>query len=217
MDLTSIFAMAGNQSGARFQGGQTGCPFPNGVGVGSVSLGPDGNLWVTGAKGGQIIRINNPATAADTGFGTCADFVQVVASSPDGATTGDMAWIGHDLWSADGTSPFVISNADTTCQALAPGMTPTCAATSSLAAIGAATTSASDQMYPQLNGNNLYFGLPAVPGLPPVPGIIFWVADAHGAQTIDAAFINPADIAASLPASFSAKSISTWHPGPAGR
>jgi hypothetical protein len=202
VDLTSIFAMAGNQSGARFQGGQTGCPFPNGVGVGSVSLGPDGNLWVTGAKGGQIIRINNPATAADTGFGTCADFVQVVASSPDGATTGDMAWIGHDLWSADGTSPFVISNADTTCQALAPGMTPTCAATSSLAAIGAATTTASDQMFPQLNGNNLYFGLPAVTGPPLVPGILFWVADAHGAQTIDSAFINPADIAASLPASF---------------
>ncbi len=202
LDLTSIFAMAGNQTGARFQGGQTGCPFTDGVVVGAVSLGPDGNLWVTQGKGGSIIRINNPATATDTGFGTCADFVQVVATSPDGVTTGDLAWVGHDLWSVDGTSPFVIQNADTTCQALAPGMTSTCAATSALAAVGAATTTASDQIYPQLNGDNLYFGLSAVAGPPLVPGVVFWIADAQGAQTIDPAFINPADIAAYLPPSF---------------
>jgi uncharacterized repeat protein (TIGR01451 family) len=202
IDLLSVFGMAGNPSGARFHGGQTGCQLPQVQAIGSVALGPDGNLWATLAKGGSILRINNPATATDTGFGTCSDFVQVVASSPDGVTTGDLAWIGHDLWSVDGTSPFFISNADTTCQAMSPGMTPTCNATSALAAVGAATTTNSDQLFPQLNGNNLYFGLSAVAVAPTAPGRVFWVADAQGAQIVDPNFINPADVAAYLPPSF---------------
>jgi uncharacterized repeat protein (TIGR01451 family) len=198
IDLTSIFGMAGNQTGARFQGGQTGCPLPNGAVIGGVALAPDGNLWATQGKGGFILRINNPATATDTGFGTCADFVQIVATSPDGRLTGDLAWIGHDLWSVDGTSPFVIHNADTTCQAMSPGMTPTCVATNTLAAVGAANTTGSDQIYPYLNGNDLYYGLSAVAVAPTAPGQLFWVADVNGAQTVDPNFINPADIAASL-------------------
>jgi hypothetical protein len=198
IDLTSIFGLAGNVSGARFQGGQTGCPFPNAVVVGGVALGPDGNLWATQGKGGSIIRINNPAVADAVGFGSCADFVQVVASSPDGRTTGDVAWIGHDFWSVDGTSPFVIPNADTTCQAFIPGMTPTCTATNTLATVGAANTTGSDQVYPYLNGNNLYYGLSAVVVAPTAPGQLFWVADVTGAQTVDPNFINPADITASL-------------------
>ena len=199
IDLTSIFGMAGNVSGARFQGGQTGCPFPNAVVVGGVALGPDGNLWATQGKGGSVLRINNPANADVVGFGTCADFVQIVASSPDGRLTGDLAWIGHDFWSVDGTSPFVIPNADTTCQALTPGMTPTCAATNTLATVGAANTTGSDQVYPYLNGNNLYYGLSAVVVVAPnTPGQLVWVADVTGAQTIDPNFINPADVTASL-------------------
>lgn len=202
IDLTSVFAMAGNPTGARFQGGQTGCQFPALVPAASVALGPDGNLWVSFSKGSSIVRINNPAAATSTGFGACADFVQVVASSPDGRRTNDLAWIGHDLWSIDGTSPFVITNADTTCQAINPGMTPTCAAVNTLAAVGAANTTGSDQIYPQLNGNNLYFGLSAVPTPPTAPGQLFWVADAQGAQIVDPNFINPADIAAYLPPTF---------------
>jgi hypothetical protein len=203
LDLTSLFAMAGNPTGARFQGGQTGCQLPVVSPGASVALGPDGNLWFTLAKGGSIFRLNNPAAATTNGFGACADFLQTVAVSPDGKTTGDLAWVGHDLWSIDGTSPFVIHNADTTCQAFTPGMAPSCIAVNQLAAVGAANTTASDQIFPQLNGNNLYFGLSAVVVAPPLaPGNVFWVADAQGAQIIDLALINPADIAASLPASF---------------
>jgi hypothetical protein len=198
IDLTSIFGMAGNASGARFQGGQTGCPLPNGAVVGGVALGPDNNLWATQGKGGSILRINNPANADAVGFGTCADFVQIVATSPDGATTGDLAWIGHDFWSVDGTSPFFIHNADTTCQAISPGMTSTCTATSALAAVAAATTTGGDQVYPYLNGNNLYYGRSAVVVAPTAPANVFWIADAQGAQTILPNFINPADITASL-------------------
>ena len=107
------------------------------------------------------------------------------------------------LWSIDGTSPFVITNADTTCQAFTPGMTPSCIAVNQLAAVGAANTTGSDQYYPQLNGNNLYFGLSATVVVPPfTPAAVFWVADAQGAQIIDPAFISPGDVAAYLPASF---------------
>jgi hypothetical protein len=203
LDLTSLFAMAGNPTGARFQGGQTGCQFPALFPPASVALGPDGNLYATLSKGGSIFRINSPATATSNGFGQCSDFLQTVAVSPDGKTTGDLAWIGHDLWSIDGTSPFVITNADTTCQAFTPGMTPSCIAVNELAAVGAANTTGSDQYYPQLNGNNLYFGLSATVVVPPfTPAAVFWVADAQGAQIIDPAFISPGDVAAYLPASF---------------
>jgi hypothetical protein len=203
LDLTSLFGMAGNPTGARFQGGQTGCQLPVVSPGASVALGPDGNLWFTLAKGGSIFRLNNPGAATSTGFGSCADFLQTVAVSPDGKTTGDLAWVGHDLWSIDGTSPFVIQNADTTCQAFTPGMAPSCIAVNQLAGVGPANTTASDQIYPQLNGNNLYFGLSAAVIVAPFkPAAVFWVADAQGAQLIDPAFISPADVAASLPASF---------------
>ncbi len=200
IDLTSIFGMAGNPANARFQGGQTGCPLPNGAVVGGVALGPDGNLWATQGKGGFVLRINNPATADTLGFGTCADFVQIVATAPDRRTTGDLAWIGHDFWSVDGTSPFVIPNADTTCQAITPTMTSTCPATNVLAAVGPATTTGGDQFYPYLNGNNLYYGVSAAVIVAPfTPANLFWVADAQGAQALTSNFINPADVAASLP------------------
>jgi hypothetical protein len=198
LDFTTIFAMAGNPTAARFQGGQTGCPLPTNSTLptnpafGSIdfaALGPDGNLWLAGTKSGGILRVNNPATASSTGFGTCEDFVQVVATTPDNAVSNGIAWLGHDLWGADGTAPFVIRNADTTCQALGqvPTQTPTCTATAQLAAVGAVTTMVGDQQFPQLNGNNLYFATAA-------PGQVFWAGNVSGAQTLDLTFINTAQL-----------------------
>jgi hypothetical protein len=198
LDFTTIFAMAGNPTAARFQGGQTGCSLPSNSTLptnptfGSIdfaALGPDGNLWLGGTKDGGILRINNPATASSTGFGTCDDFVQLVATTPDNASNNGLAWIGHDLWGADATAPFVIPNADTTCQALGstPTQTPTCTAASALAAVGAVTTMTGDQQFPQLNGNNLYFATTA-------PGEVLWAGNVSGAQTLDSALINSAQL-----------------------
>ncbi len=203
LEFASVFAMAGNPTGARFQGGQTGCQFPLKAAADTAILGPDGNLWATTKRGGQIFRINNPATADKLGFGTCDDFLQTVALAPDGRRATSLAWIGHDLWSSDGGGAFVITNADTTCQAISPGMTPTCASVPALGgAVAAANGASSDQIYPQLNGNNLYYGVSAVLVAPTAPGLVAWVADAQGAQIITPDIINNADIAASLGAVF---------------
>jgi Fibronectin type III domain/Domain of unknown function DUF11 len=178
LDFNNVFAMAGNITGSRFSGGTTGCTFPNDstqtllvnglpqtVPLGSpdgLALGPDGNLWIAFKKQGAILRINNPATASATGFGTCADFVQLVAEGTDPGGGNGIAFIGHDMWGADEGGPFVIKNADTTCQALGTTFpqTPTCnpvpATTATFAAL-APTAIYSDQTYPYLNGNNLYF------------------------------------------------------------
>jgi hypothetical protein len=182
LDFNNVFAMAGNITGSRFSGGTTGCAFPDDstetilapdgvtpiavpMGVpNSLALGPDGNLYIGFKKQGGILRINNPATASSAGFGTCADFIQLVAETPGGGGNG-LAFIGHDLWGALEGGPFVIAKADTTCQALPPSVTPVqqavckavVAQTPAFAAL-TPTTVYSDQTYPYLNGNNLYFG-----------------------------------------------------------
>ena len=142
LDFNNVLPLAGNITGSRFSGGTTGCAFPDDstetilapdgvtqiavpMGVpNGLALGPDGNLYIGFKKQGGIIRINSPATATSAGFGTCADLVQLVAQTPGGGGNG-LAFIGHDLWQAGEGGPFVIKNADTTCQALPPSITPT--------------------------------------------------------------------------------------------
>jgi uncharacterized repeat protein (TIGR01451 family) len=208
LDLNSTFAMAGNPTNARFQGGQTGCQFPLNstlaapppTGAGDyVALDPEGNLWIGFKRNGAIMRINNPAAATTTGFGTCADFIQLVATTPDNRRTNGMAWLGHNFWAVDGTGPYVIVNGDTTCQALGstPQTTPTCVGdqTQLQAAAGAATMDG-DQTYPALNGDNLYFGLG-------VPGNTIWATNVSGGpavQQVDPAVIDIAQLVAAFPA-----------------
>jgi len=174
LDFNNIFAMAGNITGSRFTGGTTGCPFGNDSTTGTspalpigrpngAALAPDGSLWIGFKKTGAMLRINNPATATSVGFGTCNDFVQLVAATPSRGGGNGIAFIGHDLWGADNNGPFVIHNADTTCQALSqtPPQTPTCAGVPPTVPAFAALAPAAlygDQTYPYLNGNNLYFG-----------------------------------------------------------
>jgi uncharacterized repeat protein (TIGR01451 family) len=192
LDLTNAFTLGGGASGrkATFVGG-TGCPLPTtGVQPNSAALSPDGDLWVGFLDSGDIVRFNSPATATETGFGSCAQFVQKVATTPDATTSIGLAWIGHDLWSGDGVSPFVIPNADTTC--LVP---PSAACTTAngtviptLAAVGVTLSLSGDQFYPATNGNNLYYG---------VGSQVAWVGNVAGgpaSQTLTVTYMNEAGI-----------------------
>jgi len=147
--LAGGLELVGNPTGAKATG-NPGCLFPGNpapLTPDALALGPDGNLWIGFKRGAEIMRIKNPANFD----GNCANSIQVVALAPDGRTTAGLAWIGHDLYGADGNSPFIIPNADTACS-------PTCTPISILPQVAGVSAVLSDQNYPSLNGNNLYFG-----------------------------------------------------------
>jgi hypothetical protein len=180
LDFSSVFIMGGSTTGARFGGGTTGCPFPFAPATegppNALALSPLGDVWVGFKKGTDIVRFNSPGTATSTGFGTCAQFIQIVAT--DSKLTNGLAFVGHDLWGADGTSPFVIKNADTTCLVPPNGV---CSVVNVLAAVGAnAVATMSDQYYPATNGNNVYFALQpgVVAGAPPPHNDVAWLGNA---------------------------------------
>lgn len=217
LNFDSLFIMGGNTTGSRFGGGTTGCPFPVPI-IGppnSLALSPLGDLWVGSKKDTVIMRFNSPGTASQDGFGTCAQFIQVVATVTK--ISDGLAWIGHDLWGADGTSPFFIKNADTTC--LVPPHGTCSAATGELVSVlnaapvaGNVTATMSDQYYPATNGNNVYFTLAPAGG----PDNVAWLGNASAATaamtgtTIDTAFyglFNPPGGPAAMGAQFTIQNL----------
>jgi uncharacterized repeat protein (TIGR01451 family) len=199
LNFASLFVMAGNTTGARFGGGTTGCALPGNPGLpDAATLSPLGDLWVGFKKSGSIVRFNQPGIASDTGFGTCDTFITPVATV--NKISNGLAFIGHDLWGADGTSPFFIKNADTIC-AVPPHaacVAPTDVINVLAGTIGAAATATmSDQVYPAINGNNVYFTESPAGG----PFNTAWLGNASGATadmsatTLDTTFygtFNPA-------------------------
>jgi hypothetical protein len=202
LNFASLFVMGGSTTGARFGGGTTGCALPGNPGTPhSTVLDPLGNLWVGFKKSGTVLRFTQPGTASETGFGTCEQFIVPVATinkKSDG-----LAFIGHDLWGADGTSPFFIKNADTTCMVPPHGI---CLAPTDIigvlaaAPVGAAAVAVmSDQYYPATNGNNVYIALQQAPTVPPAPPApqdnVAWVGNASAADatmantTLDVTFM----------------------------
>lgn len=182
LDFNSLFIMGGNTTGSKFGGGTTGCALPGNPGLPSAAaLSPLGDLWVGFKKSGTILRFNSPGTATQDGFGTCTSFIQTVGTV--NKITNGLAWIGHDLWGADGTSPFFIKNADTTCLVSPHG---TCSAGTgevvnvlTAAPIGAlATAVMSDQYFPATNGNNVYFTIAPAGG----PDDVAWLGNASAAS-----------------------------------
>src|ERR1700742_1825083 len=89
------------------------------VQMSSVTLGPDGNLYIGWIRNGTIARINNPTTFDPSSDADCAS-IQVPIFAADarlgaggaaGHTFG-LAWIGHTLFGADNISPWFKDNAD---------------------------------------------------------------------------------------------------------
>ena len=216
LNFASIFIMGGSTTGARFGGGTTGCSLPGNPGTPhSTVLDPLGNLWVGFKKSGAVLRFTQPGTASETGFGTCDQFIVPVATI-DTKSDG-LAFIGHDLWGTDGTSPFFIKNADTTCMVPPHGICTSTAVPADIvyvlgaAPVGAAAVAVmSDQYYPAINGNNVYFALQEAPAVPPAPpnppDNVAWLGNASAADpgmantTLDVTFMGTFDpIAGSTP------------------
>jgi hypothetical protein len=202
LNFASLFVMGGSTTGARFGGGTTGCALPGNPGTPHATvLDPLGNLWVGFKKNSTVLRFTQPGTASETGFGTCDQFIVPVATVSK--LTQGLAFVGHDLWGADGTSPFFIKNADTTCMVPPHGI---CLAPADIinvltaAPVGpTAVAVMSDQYYPATNGNNVYFALQQAPAVPPAPQVIpdnvGWLGNAAAADpgmantTLDTTFM----------------------------
>jgi hypothetical protein len=121
----------------------------------SAVLGPDGNLYIGFKASGDILRVAAPQTEPLP----CAN-VQVIGSTPDGRKNFGLGFIGHDLFGGDGLAAWVIPSAD---QCLTPQNGNTlCHGTNILVAQTAVPSFVmSDQLYPALNGRNLFVGNPS--------------------------------------------------------
>jgi uncharacterized repeat protein (TIGR01451 family) len=117
----------------------------------SASLGPDGNLYIGFKKSGNIIRITAPQTQP---LPPCSN-IQVIGTTADQFKDFGLGWIGHDLYGGDSLALWIIPNAD---QCLIADQSP-CRGTSVLQPLTATPTFVmSDQVYPNLNGTNLFVG-----------------------------------------------------------
>ena len=130
-----------------------GCGIPGNV-PDAAMLGPDGALYVGFKASGNILRINSPQTEPLP----CSN-VQVIGTTPDNRKDFGLGFIGHDLFGGDGLSAWIMVGADV---CLKPGIgTTPCQATSILVPQTAAPTYVmTDQLYPALNGRNLFVGKP---------------------------------------------------------
>ncbi|HET9283235.1 MAG TPA: fibronectin type III domain-containing protein [Candidatus Angelobacter sp.] len=116
----------------------------------SISLGPDGNLYVGFRKNGNVIRVLAPQSASVP----CAN-MQVMGQGFDHKITKSLAWIGHDLWGEDVVGLWRIGNADQ-CFTPVNNFTPCQASALFRAVVPNGFSMVTDQAYPATNGNNLY-------------------------------------------------------------
>jgi len=147
IDVNGQALLAATKAGNKIPPGT--CFLPGGTLPSSAAMGPDGALYVAFLRGGgAIVKLSHPEQEPFD----CAN-IETVASTPDGKKNFGLAWIGHDLYGGDGTSAWVIPNADILCSAAAQ-----CTGGNILAAqTNAPVAMTSDQVYPSLNGQFLYF------------------------------------------------------------
>jgi uncharacterized repeat protein (TIGR01451 family) len=134
---------------AEFLGDSNGCGLSGNFPF-AIALGPDGDLYLSFKKNGNLVRVLAPTAASVP----CSS-VQVIGSTADAKIGKGLAWIGHDLWGADGIGLWRIANAD---QCFAPANNfSTCRGITLLRSLVPNPFGVfSDQIYPALNGNNLY-------------------------------------------------------------
>jgi uncharacterized repeat protein (TIGR01451 family) len=179
---------------AEFLGDSNGCGV-SGNFPWALALGPDGNLYVSFRKNGNLVRVLAPQAPSVP----CSSF-QVFGSTADGKIGKGVSWIGHDLWGADGIGVFRIANAD---QCFTPANNFTaCKGINLLVALVPNPLGIfSDQNYPALNGNNLYVFDPTGTSITLISGVTTpeptvqtsWVPSILGGLTIAVDNSNPAN------------------------
>ena len=151
IDIIHLEVLTGN--GGIGHNGLPGCGIAGNV-PNSAVLGPDANLYVAFKRSGDILRI----TAPETNPVPCAN-VQVIGSTPDNVRDMGLGWIGHDLFGGDGVAAFIIPKADQ-CMTPLNGLN-VCHGNNFLQKETVAPLFVmSDQVYPALNGRNLFVGQP---------------------------------------------------------
>jgi hypothetical protein len=161
----------------------------------AISLGPDGDLYISFRKSGNIIRILGPQSPSVP----CAGF-HVIGSTFDGKIGKGLGWIGHDLSGADGIGLFRIGNADQ-CFTAANNFTPCKGVGLLVALVSNPLGMFSDQNYPATNGSNIYAFDPTGTNIALVSGLSVgvpavqktWVSNIQPGLTIAVDNSNPAN------------------------
>jgi sugar lactone lactonase YvrE len=96
--------------------------------VTATALGPDGNLYVGFLRNGNILRITNPS-------GT-TQLVQTAATTSDGRGLSALAFVGPDLYAAEGGAVTKVANAASCSACKAVATTSSAAAPTALASDG---------------------------------------------------------------------------------
>ncbi|MGC2698208.1 MAG: fibronectin type III domain-containing protein, partial [Candidatus Angelobacter sp.] len=130
-----------------------GCGIPGNV-PDSAVLGPDGNLYIGFKASGNILRVVSPQTEPLP----CGN-VQIIGTTPDNKKNFGLGWIGHDLFGGDGLAAWIMVGADI-CMTPLNGNQP-CQGNNILVPQTANPTYVmTDQLYPAINGRNLFIGKP---------------------------------------------------------
>jgi uncharacterized repeat protein (TIGR01451 family) len=128
------------------------CGIPGNI-PNSAVLGPDGNLYIGFKASGTILRVVAPQTEP-----LPCENVQAIGTTPDNKKNFGLGWIGHDLYGGDGLSAWIMVGADACATAISPQL---CQANSILVPQTAAPNYViTDQLYPAMNGRNLFVGKP---------------------------------------------------------
>lgn len=149
---------------AEFLGDSNGCGV-SGNFPWAIALGPDGDLYLSFKKSGNLVRVLAPTAASVP----CSSF-QVIGSTADGKIGKGLGFIGHDLWGADGIGLWRIGNADQ-CFTPVNNFTSCKGVNLLVAQISNPQGMFSDQNYPATNGNNVYAFNPQGTAITLVSGI----------------------------------------------
>jgi hypothetical protein len=162
------------------------CGIPGNI-PNSAVLGPDGNLYIGFKASGDILRIVSPQTEPLP----CQN-VQVIGTTPDNKKNFGLGWIGHDLFGGDGLSAWIMVGADACATPLSPQA---CQSNSILTGQTAAPTYIiTDQLYPAVNGRNLFVGKPGSITLVDTVNLKVTVDYATGFQFLSSMALDPTNL-----------------------